>query len=112
MGKDSSSSRHGDVANFLLHVVEELKNNQFQGLCTKPNGCLERRKKFLVVVINLDVVKNGVMYLLEHSLIYKFMGILISFPFLGAWARNNWNLKGDMEIILQANGFFLWFSPD
>lgn len=51
---------HVNVMTFLLKIVES-KNKQFQGMQSKPNGCLERSKDWLVVVINPDVIVDDVL---------------------------------------------------
>lgn len=34
------------------------------------------------------------------------MGIRVLLPFLESWARQTWNLEGEMEVMLAANNYF------
>lgn len=73
---------------------------------TKVNGCLAKSVNRPIVVIPPASVEEDIEYLSRHSLICKYMGIQMSFPFLESWARRTWNPEGEMEVMLATNGIF------
>ncbi len=73
----------------------------------KVNERLQRAKDQPVLVIQPEQVLEDVEYWSNHALICKFLGLQLSFPVLDSWARRVWNLKGDMEILIPANNYFM-----
>ena len=52
----------------------------------KVNGCLQRAKEQLILVIQLEQVLEDVEYWSNHALICNFLGLRVSFPVLESWA--------------------------
>ena len=73
----------------------------------KRNRCLERSDDQPVLVIQPEQISKDVEYWGKHAFIYNFLGLRISLPMLESWAHQLWNLKGDMEILLAANNYFM-----
>ena len=73
----------------------------------KINGCLERSDDRPVLIIQPEQISEDVEYWGKHALICKFLGLRLSLPMLESWAHQIWNPEGDMEILLEANNYFM-----
>ena len=81
-----------------LKGVSQIKN---------VNGCLERSEDQPILVIQHKKISEDIEYWHNHALICKFLGLCLFLPMLDSWARRVWNPKGDMEIILAVNNYFM-----
>lgn len=74
---------------------------------SKINGCLERCKDRPKLVIPPKMIVDDVEYFSKHSLYCKFLGMRVSLQFLENWAQRTWVPKGEMDIMLLANNYFM-----
>lgn len=73
----------------------------------KINGCLERCKERPKLVVPSEMIAEDVEYYSNHSLYCKFLGMRVSLQFLEVWAQRTWEPKGEMEIMLLVNNYFM-----
>lgn len=88
---EPSSSTQENVVKFLLHSTQEMRSGNSLGICPKQNDYLEKYQDHLILVTNQESAKD-ILYLLEHTLLCKFMGLKVFVSFLESWVRNNWSL--------------------
>jgi len=53
------------------------------------------------------MLAEDIEYYSNHSLYCKFLGMRSSLQFLESWAQRTWALKGEMDIMLLANSYFM-----
>ncbi|XP_059076672.1 uncharacterized protein LOC131875950 [Cryptomeria japonica] len=95
--------------NNLFASDQEMNSSGLSGgpRVTKINGCLERCKERLKLVIPMELLADDIEYYSKHSFYCKFMGLRISLQFLESWAQRTWQPEGEMEIRLLANNYFM-----
>ena len=71
------------------------------------SGCLKAADGTPIVKLDMGNIQTGIEDLEKRGLICRFVGFRPSLPAFKVWAAKSWKTKGELQISIYPNGYFL-----